>query len=80
MNSFANEVSRPQSDMRTWFLVARPSFIIGFGSLAALWGGQHRYNVAATGNEADARALYSDWRMVGQDLRDSISLCAPESH
>jgi hypothetical protein len=59
-------------NVKTLFLTGRPSFFLGFGSILTLWGGYHRYNIAPTASEADARAMYADWRMIGQDLRDQI--------
>lgn len=60
-----------EGDIRTDFLVARPSFWSGIGRLLDLWGKFDAYNTSRSPEEADMRALYSDWRNVGQDLRDS---------
>jgi len=60
-----------ERDVRTDFLFARPSFWSGVGRLLDLWGKFDDYNVSQTTQEADMRALYSDWRITGQDLRDS---------
>jgi hypothetical protein len=60
-----------EKDVRTDFLVARPSFWSGVGRVLDLWGKFDDYNVSRTAEEADMRALYSDWRITGQDLRDS---------
>lgn len=60
-----------ERDVRTDFLVARPSFWSGVGRVLDLWGKFDSYNVSEAAEEADMRALYSDWRMVGQDIRDS---------
>ena len=58
-------------DVRTDFLFAQPSFWSGVGRLLDLWGKFDDYNVSRSVEEADMRALYSDWRITGQDLRDS---------
>jgi len=58
-------------DVRTDFLVARPSFWSGIGRAFDLWGKFDGYNTSRTPEETDMRALYSDWRIVGQDLRDA---------
>jgi hypothetical protein len=60
-----------EKDVRTDFLVARPSFWTGVGRVLDLWGKFDDYNVSRTTEEADMRALYSDWRITGQDIRDA---------
>src|ERR1700722_5797775 len=60
-----------ERDVRADFLSARPSFWSGIGRVFDLWGKFDDYNVSPTTEEADMRALYSDWRIVGQTLRDS---------
>ncbi len=56
----------------TDFLYASPSFwggaaqIIDFGDTLTV------YNRSASPNEADARALWSDWMLVGMDIRAAI--------
>ncbi len=51
----------------------KPSFIDGYSSLVDFGSPSNRYNVSATVEEADTQALYSDWRAVGEDIRDSIN-------
>ena len=50
------------------FLFARPSFWSGIARLLDLWGAFDDYNRSRTPVEADRRALYSDWYIVGQDI------------
>jgi hypothetical protein len=52
-------------------LFARPSFWSGFGRLLDLWGKYDDYNTSRSTEEADMRALYSDWRITGQDVGDA---------
>lgn len=54
--------------MRTDFLFAQPSGLYGVARLFDFAGTFDRYNESSTPEEADARAMYSDWRMVGEDL------------
>jgi hypothetical protein len=61
----------------TEFLFARPSFLGGVARLLDLGGQVDVYNQSATPSEADARALYSDWRMVGEDLHAAIIANTP---
>lgn len=59
-------------DVRSTFLFAEPSFWAGMGRVFDLWGGFDLYAISRTPQEADFRALYADWRIVGQDMRDVI--------
>ena len=58
--------------MQTDFLVARPSFWTGAARVLDLFGLFDRYNISRTPFEADARALYSDWSIIGQDIRQAM--------
>lgn len=60
------------NDVRSSFLFVEPSFLAGMGRIFDLWGGFDLYSVSRTPQEADLRALYSDWRVIGQDFRDVI--------
>lgn len=57
--------------MRTSFLFPMPSFWSGMGSVLDLSGHPGRYLFSRTGREADTRALYSDYRMIGQDIEEA---------
>ena len=50
------------------FLFARPTFLLGMAQTSDLWGHLVFYNQSATEALADARAMYSDWRVVGEDI------------
>jgi len=54
--------------MRTDYLFAAPSFSSGVARLLDLFGGFDDYNDSPTAAAADARAMYSDWRVTGEDL------------
>lgn len=58
-------------DTTSDFLFARNSFLVGAGSAFDLWGDYFLYNKSSDGNEADARAIASDWRAVGKDIRSA---------
>ena len=49
-------------------LFARPSFIEGMARVLDMGGTLNEYNFSATGEEADAIALWSDWAAIGQDM------------
>ena len=56
-------------EIQSDYLFARPSFIEGIARLVDLGGTLNTYNASRTPEEADARALYEDWKAVGHDLR-----------
>ena len=56
---------------RTDFLLPRNNFLVGMGSVLNIAGKYFDYKYSRTGLEADAKALRSDWEMVGNDLRDA---------
>ena len=58
--------------MRTDYLFAMPSAWSGAARLLDLFGVFDSYNDSATDDLADARAIYSDWHIVGQDLADAM--------
>ena len=61
-------VNKVKSD----FLVAAPSFASGAGRLLDWYGLYDAYNASRNGNEADMKAMFSDWRIVGQGLHDAM--------
>ena len=54
------------------FLFADPTFASGAGRLLDWYGLYDSYNVSRNGREADTKAMFSDWRMVGQDINDAM--------
>ena len=58
--------------MSSEFLFARPSFLTGMARVLDLWGRFDRYNESRTPEEADVRALVSDWMVVRRDLEDAL--------
>jgi hypothetical protein len=59
----------------TDFLFAQPSFLVGVARVLDLGGtlSAHSYNESRSPSEADARAIESDWAVVGQDMREGIA-------
>ncbi len=57
------------TNKRTDFLFARPSFLSGVAKVLDLFGTFTRYNSSTTPDEADSRAIAADWGVVGQDLQ-----------
>jgi hypothetical protein len=62
----------------TAFLYSRPSLLSGMARLFDFWGFFDRYNSSPIPRAADAKAIYSDWRAVGSDLRRSVGSFARE--
>ena len=58
--------------MRTDYLFAEPSFTSGVARLLDLFGGFDDYNDSPSAAAADARAMYSDWRVTGEDLAGAM--------
>ena len=54
-------------------LYTRPSLLSGMARLFDFWGLYDRYNSSPTPRVADAKAVYSDWRAVGCDLRGALA-------
>ncbi|MBI3941217.1 MAG: hypothetical protein HY315_10315 [Acidobacteria bacterium] len=59
--------------IKTDFLFTEPSFSTGVARVIDFWGLITEYNRSLTPEQADALAIYLDWRMTGQDLRDAIN-------
>jgi len=57
-------VNKARSD----FLFATPTFIYGAARVLDLYGVFDAYNSSSTDYEADYKALWSDWSIVGQDI------------
>jgi len=58
--------------MGTDFLFARPSCIRGISKIIDIGATGNLYNESQTSEEADYKALKSDWTMVGEDLRYAL--------
>ena len=58
--------------MRTDYLFAAPSFSSGVARLLDLFGRFDDYNDSPSAASADARAMYSDWRVTGEDLAGAM--------
>ena len=66
-------------ELESDYLFARPSFIEGVGRIVDLSGSLNTYNRSRTPEEADARALYEDWKAVGHDLTVALEQLRTES-
>jgi hypothetical protein len=50
------------------FLFANPGFLLGIASALDMGGTLVEYNISRTPQEADARAIASDWAITGKDI------------
>lgn len=57
----------------TGFLYSDSSFLSGAATSINLAGNFYSYNVSETDKEADIRAIYNDFAMIGQDITDSMA-------
>ncbi len=53
------------------FLFARPSAVSGVARFFDFSGTFDAYNNSATPDEADAKAMYADWAVVGDSIRSA---------
>jgi hypothetical protein len=51
------------------FLFSQPSYLSGVSRTLDLWGQFDDYNTSPNGDIADARAIFADWLMVGEELQ-----------
>ena len=58
--------------MRPDFLFATPSWLTGAARSLDVAGQFDEYNDSKTVQDADARALFSDWRAVGESILDAV--------
>ena len=58
--------------VKSVFLFAQPSFASGAARVFDMFGQFDEYNISETTEEADAKAIASDWIVIGQDIADAI--------
>ena len=56
---------------RSGRLFAIPSLFEGMARVFDIFGLQDIYNIDSSSQQADAKALYSDWAAVGDDLLEA---------
>lgn len=61
----------------TFILINKPgshidAILEGIGTIFDFGGNLTHYNTSASGKEADIKAIRSDWRAVGDDIRASM--------
>lgn len=63
---------RKKNKYKTDFLLPKNNFLIGLGSVLNISGSYFEYNCSESEEEADKKALFSDWYNVGNDLKVSL--------
>lgn len=59
--------------MRPDFLVATPTWLSGSARLLDLAGHFDEYNDSQSIEAADAKALFCDWRLIGDAILDAMN-------
>lgn len=54
------------------FLYAVPNFVTGVSRILDFGSTLNTYNVSQSDEEADFKAIYSDWYMVGTDIKGAM--------
>ncbi|MCX6233912.1 MAG: hypothetical protein NT175_04195 [Bacteroidetes bacterium] len=57
---------------RTDFLFPAPSFFKGLASIFNVPGNYYDFNYSQSNEEADYKALKTDWSIIGQDIRNAV--------
>lgn len=60
------------TEKRTSYFLKERGFFTGFSSILSLFGNSNMFNISESGEEADKKALRSDWEMIGQDFKKSM--------
>lgn len=60
-------------------LFPRTNSIIGAGSVFNIAGNYFEFNYSSAAEEADSRAIESDWGVIGLDLEQAVKLNPKES-
>lgn len=62
-----------KNKFRTDFLLQKNNFLIGLGSVLSIEGNYFEFNKSKSSQDADIKALKSDWYNIGEDIRESIN-------
>ena len=58
----------------------RTNFVIGMGSVLNIAGNYFHFNYSGSDEDADRKAIESDWGMIGNDVSDAIVSIKKELH
>ena len=62
-------MKRRQLNYRTDFLLPKNNFFTGLGTVLNVAGSYFKYNYSKSEKEADYKAMYSDWKNIGEDFK-----------
>ena len=65
------EMNKKKANYRTDFLLPKNNFLVGLGSVLNIAGAYFNYNYSKSEKDADYKAMYSDWKNVGEDFKVS---------
>ncbi len=54
---------------RLSFLLPKNNFLVGLGSVLNISGAYFKYNYSKSEEQADFKAIYSDWENIGEDFK-----------
>ncbi len=57
---------------RTDFLFPRTNLVVGMGSIINISGRYFDFNYSDSGEEADSKAIESDWGNIGLDIENVV--------
>lgn len=60
------------TENRTDFLFPKRNIFTGFSSIFSISGETVDFNTSNSGEEADFKAIRSDWEMVGKDFKEVL--------
>ena len=66
-------MTKIKSLKQTNYLLPKNGFFTGLGSILNISGNYFKYNTSETTEEADIKAIQSDWLMVGKDIKRAKS-------
>jgi hypothetical protein len=61
-----------KTETRTDFLFPKRNVLTGFSNVFSISGETTEFNKSNSGEEADSKAIRSDWEMIGNDLKEAI--------
>ncbi len=68
----SNFIKIKDTEKRTDSLLQKINFWTGFSSVLSVFGNQNKFNISDSGQEADYKALNSDWEIIGQDIQNAM--------
>ena len=57
------------TNLKTGFLLPKRNFWTGFSEVLNISGEGKKFNTSSSGEEADLKAIASDWQIIGDDFR-----------